>query len=117
MSRDNHCDAGEPSPTAQKLGEQFIKPFPHSAKLIKANGEVTTVRPKNGMDFQLDELNEMVGGYIEVIRPPGMPGVIMVINEEGKLKNLPHNAIASKFWHHADPIVGNVLLCHHSQVK
>jgi hypothetical protein len=46
-----------------------------------------------------------------------MPGVIMVINEEGKLKGLAHNEIASKFWHSGDPIVGNAVMCHHSQVK
>jgi len=110
-----HCDAGEPSPTAKKLAET-LRPK-HSAKLIKPDGSVITVEPENGTDFRLDELNRFVEGYIEVIRPPGMPGVIMVINEEGKLKGLAHNAVASKFWHDADPIVGNALLCHHSQVK
>jgi Domain of unknown function (DUF3846) len=110
----DHCDAGPPSPTALKLAEK-LKPR-HNAKLIKTDGSVITVEPKNGTDFQLDELNEFVDGYIEVIRPPSMPGVIMVINEEGKLKGLPYNVVATLIWQ-CDDIVGNVLLCHHSQVK
>jgi hypothetical protein len=113
MSRNNHCDAGEPSPTAKKLAAKLF----HTAKLIKPDGTVTPVEPKNGTDFSLDELHEFVGGYIEIVRPIDMPGVVMVINEEGKLKGLAHNAIASKFWHSGDPIVGNAILCHSSQVK
>ncbi len=36
---------------------------------------------------ELQELQEMVGGYIEVVRPDGMPkGVVLVCNEEGKLR-------------------------------
>lgn len=88
------------------------------AKLIKTNGEVVPVTPKNGTDFQIDELNEMVGGYIEIVHPPSMQGAIMVINEEGKLKGLPFNLLATMTAHLAgDHIVGNVLLCHPSQVK
>lgn len=86
------------------------------AKLIKADGKITEVVPKNGTDFQLDELNEFVGGYIEIIRPPTKPDCLMVINEEGKLKGLPFNAKATALWLH-DMIVGNALLCHKSQLK
>jgi hypothetical protein len=98
----------------------------HPATLITPQGEATPVDPKNGTDFQLDELKEFVGGYIEVVHPPNMPGVIMVLNEEGKLKGLAHNEIATRLWQKgaqagsprmADPVVGTVLLCHTSQVK
>jgi hypothetical protein len=86
------------------------------AQLIKPDGEVVEVEPKNGTDFQLDELNGFVEGYIEIIRPHTRPDDIMVINEEGKLKGLEWNAVATLIWQ-VDDIVGNALLCHHSQVK
>ena len=88
-----------------------------TAKLFKPDGTMTPVEPQNGKDFQLDELNRFVDGYIEIVRPLDMPGYIMVINEEGKLKGLPFNPMASKFWHANDPIVGNALLCRTEQVK
>lgn len=87
-----------------------------TAQLIKPNGEVIPVEPKNGTDFKLEELNEFVGGYIEVIHPPLRPKEIMVINEEGKLKGLAYNPVATLIWQH-DDIVGNALLCHTDQVK
>ena len=42
-------------------------------KIYKANGEVLDIEPKNGRDFQLKELQTIVGGLIK----------------EGKLENLP----------------------------
>ena len=109
----DHCDAGPLSATARKLMAKLMR----SAKLIQPDGTVAPITPKNGTDFQLDELQEIVGGDIQIVRPPGMPGVIMVINEEGKLKDLATNPIASKFWHAGDPIVGNAVLCHRSLIK
>jgi hypothetical protein len=67
-----HCDAGEPSPTAKKLAET-LKPK-HSAKLIKPDGSVIPIEPENGTDFSLEELNRMVGGYIEVVVHSTCPG-------------------------------------------
>ena len=67
-----------------------------TAKLFKPDGTMTPVEPQNGKDFQLEELNRFVGGYIEIIRPLDIPGHIMVINEEGKLKGLPFNPMASQ---------------------
>jgi hypothetical protein len=88
------------------------------AKLIKPNGEVIPVEPENGTDFSLEEMNEYVGGYIEIVHPPSQQGAIMVINEEGKLKGLPFNLLATMTAHlSGDHIVGNALLCHPSQVK
>lgn len=65
------------------------------AKLIKADGNVVVVSPKNeGECFTLDELQGFVGGYIECINIS--PTQVMVINEEGKLMNLPYNAVATE---------------------
>lgn len=35
------------------------------AKIYKANGEVLDIEPKNGTDFQLEELQAIVGGLID----------------------------------------------------
>lgn len=63
------------------------------AAFIKTNGEITNVTPKNGTDYKYEELKEFVGGYIEIV--PINDHEIMVVNEEGKLNNLPVNHIAS----------------------
>jgi hypothetical protein len=94
------------------------KPKPLVAKLLHPDGRVIAVKPKNGTDFQLQELNEMVGGYIEIVRLPSDSDAIMVINEEGKLKGLPFNLLATMTARLAgDHIVGNALLCTSDQVK
>lgn len=60
------------------------------AKIFKTDGQVISVQPKNGKDFSLKELKAIVGGYIEIIR---MNDKYMVVNEEGKLDQLPCNGI------------------------
>ena len=88
--------------------------------LIKPNGKREEVNPKNGTDFSLDELKGFVGGYIQILHMGR--GELMVINEEGKLKNLPINKDATIFakWKGVisskDNIVGTVLICHKSQI-
>lgn len=94
------------------------------AHIYYANGEIKEVTPKNGTDFQLEELQEIVGGYIWVI---GLKGDteqrIMVMNEEGKLKGLLMNEKATELAQgfdaisQIDYIVGDVLVCNDSMVK
>lgn len=85
------------------------------AKWIKASGEVIDVTPKNeGKTFTLEELKEYVGGWIECVYLNKHQ--VLVINEEGKLLNLPYNAIATEAYRLAfqpnnDCIVGDALLC------
>ena len=89
--------------------------------LIKPDGEKQEVNPKNGTDFSLEELQGFVGGYIQVINLGRSE--VMVINEEGKLNNLPTNGEASFIAHMRkaiftfDRIVGNAVVCHKSMVK
>lgn len=89
--------------------------------LIKPDGEKQEVNPKNGTDFSLEELQGFVGGYVQILHMGR--GELMVINEEGKLKNLPVNrdATACAHWRgrllEGDYIVGPVLICHKSQIK
>jgi|TARA_R110002072_G_scaffold199047_1_gene356733 hypothetical protein len=60
----------------------------------------------------LKEAQKFVGGYIEAITFPNDD--LLIINEEGKLKELPYNKDASEVWvsHYGmtDAIVGDALL-------
>ena len=87
-------------------------------KLIKADGTTVEVSPKNGTDYTLEELQGFVGGFIEVI-PAYEKGHVLVINEEGKLNNLPRNGRATDLadiylW---DCIVGDALFCKSEEVR
>lgn len=84
------------------------------AKVIKADGHTYETRPKNGKDFQLEELRDIVGGYIEIVHLPDEK--IMVVNEEGKLYHLPVNIQATHLYGY-EVIVGDVLVCDKNQVK
>lgn len=93
------------------------------AHIYYANGEIKEVTPKNGTDFQLEELQEIVGGYIWVIElKRDTEQRILVINYE-KLKGLQMNEKATDLAHkfNAIPpycnIVGDVLVCNDSMFK
>ena len=90
------------------------------ATIYKTGGEVIETTPKNGIDFSLSELQAIVSGYIEIINL--FDGRIMVVNEEGKLKGLAINHVATRIFNKAFPttfdvVVGDVLVCDSKQVK
>ena len=88
------------------------------AQLINHDGETLEVEPINGKDFQLAELQGMVNGNIEIVDLND--DIIMVINEEGQLLNLPINHTSTCLYQMCvgvkDVIVGDVLLCGSNQV-
>ena len=89
-----------------------------TSTIIKTNGEVVNVEPKNGTDFKLAELQKIVGGYIEVVYLSDTQ--IMIVNEEGKLNDLDFNSSATLAVRMAgidDVIVGDVLVCPSEMVK
>lgn len=55
-----------------------------------------------------------VGGYIEHVRPMRLKEPFcMIVNEEGRLRNLPINLAGSFFYgtdFHNEPIVGNIVI-------
>lgn len=81
--------------------------------------ETVEVKPKSGKTFSLSELQSFVEGYIEIVDL--RDGKIMIVNEEGKLKNLPFNHAATKIYSEiytsSDIIVGNVLICKSTEIK
>ena len=83
-------------------------------------GQIIKIKP-NGMVEQidceyitLDYLQSEVDGYIETVRIKDTPNrhLLMVIDEEGKLKNKPINDLAGKiaYIRFDDYIVGDVVI-------
>lgn len=75
------------------------------ATIIKVDGtmEEITIDKQNS----LEQMQKIVGGYIEVIPIAG--GKTLVVNEEGLLQQLPINHKASALY--SGTIVGDVILC------
>ena len=86
------------------------------AYLFKADGDSEDIRPEDEVGgFELSRIQEIVGGYVELISvdPCGVCGsnskMVMLVNEEGKLKELPKNYMASAVANM--DIVGNSVYC------
>lgn len=62
-------------------------------------------------------LGKVVGGYIEVVNPRGLPApYCMIVNEEGLLRGQPLNAVGSYLYQtylHGSPIVGDIVILKH----
>lgn len=87
------------------------------ATIFKTDGTSLEVEPKNGKDFGLQELYQIVGcNMIEIVYLPDK--MILVIDEEGKLQDKPINCQATILCKMSDDyIVGDALLCKQKQVK
>ena len=80
-----------------------------------ANGEIRRVVAKNGTDFSLDELREIVHGSAERISLSCNPQLYMVCNENFLSEGLPRNLAASMLY--GGLICGDVLVCKREFVK
>ncbi len=80
-----------------------------TGRLYKATGGVLDVLPRDGRQFQLEELQKFVGGYIEQVpgtgRISGKP--IAFCNEDGLRERLEQNILASETFGVA--LVGDVI--------
>jgi hypothetical protein len=89
------------------------------AVVIKTDGTKDALQPKNNKVFTLEELKSVVGGYIEIVQLT--EDYLMVINEEGKLLDLPINVVATRVYRASrntdDFIVGNVLICSNKEIE
>ena len=89
------------------------------AIVIKTDGTKDALQPKNNKAFTLEELKSVVGGYIEIVQLT--EDYLMVINEEGKLLDLPINVVATRVYRASrnteDFIVGNVLICSNKEIE
>lgn len=88
-----------------------MNPKPYERKILKADGTIVDYPPA-GKQYTLEELQQAVGGYIEIVHVGRSH--LMVVNEEGKLTGLPFNPLATELYG-ADPswdhIVGDALVC------
>jgi Domain of unknown function (DUF3846) len=83
------------------------------ATQIPAIGTLLHVLPANGTAFTLEELQTIVGGYIEAFYL--RDGTVMMLNEDGKRLGLPLNLVATQRAHRNglpadDCIVGDVVI-------
>lgn len=70
------------------------------------------------LDFDHKSLREEVGGYVELVRTQKLldyfkTKVVMIVDEEGLVKNLPVNPMGCYFYDtnkHGNHIVGDVIL-------
>jgi hypothetical protein len=77
--------------------------------LIPVEGEPRLeVVPESGLELRW--LQRMVGGYLEELRSPRLVGTrtVMLVNEEGRRMELPHNPVASAVY--VGEIVGPAVL-------
>lgn len=90
------------------------------AHLMLPDGKIVNVKPAGGRYFTLEEMQQAVGGYIEMVHLPS--GRVLVVNEEGLLKGLPENPRASMLWQTEfgvanGNIVGAALVCGKGEVN
>lgn len=84
------------------------------ATILKTDGKRTEVSPKNGKKFTLEELQEIVGGYIEQLMLP--TGRSLIVNEDGRLYHLPVNMQATHLYGY-EILVGDVLMCDEDEIE
>ena len=88
--------------------------LPDNAYRVCVHGEITEITPVNGHDFQLEEVQNLVDGYIEIVHLGEEQ--IMIINEEGKF-NKSYNPFATAIAQlhgslmREDYICGDVVIC------
>lgn len=89
------------------------------ATILYTTGEIKEVHPSNGQYFSCEELQTIVGGYIENVRIDD--DRIMVLNEDGKHLSLSYNLQATLLvtplllrW---DYIVGDVIVCSDNELE
>lgn len=110
---------------AEEIKEEETEPEQEESKTDKwahiyyPNGDFQETQPKNGTTFELKEMQEIVGGYIEVIRLND--GRIIIVNEEGLPQGLPVNIEATNILRRdhstTQYIVGNAIVCDADMVE
>ncbi|HTF68654.1 MAG TPA: DUF3846 domain-containing protein [Edaphobacter sp.] len=83
------------------------------ATLYREDGTTDDVLPANGINFTLEEMQTLVGGYIQLCRTLDNK-LIMVVDEDGKVKGegKPINIAATSAYIYGehDPIVGSAVV-------
>lgn len=105
--------SGQQFEEMQEIGSYFatqhegMMPADGAAMLLGTDGQLTEIRPSKGKSFKLPQLCQALGcEWIDVITPQHGPyqGYIMVIDDEGKFKELPINPLATAVWYQIYPL-------------
>ena len=93
------------------------------AFLIKTDGTVTDIEPKNGKNFKLEELYELIGCQLIQTCPAQEKGKILIFDEEGLYMEKPLNQEATMGMHDDmgpfvyNIIVGTAVMCNDGELK
>jgi hypothetical protein len=81
-----------------------------------ADNTVEIMQPPKSGKFTLEEMQQFVGGYIQIFATV-IPDMVLVTDEEGRLRDKPVNENATTLYLHGrhDFIVGDVLFCTRKQ--
>ena len=83
------------------------------AVVVKTDGTAQLIPCDASKTLSLDKLHDLVGGNIEVVRASRIAPLVMIVNEEGRLLNLPLNKNATAWQsaiHGCQQIVGDVVV-------
>lgn len=95
------------------------------AKAYYSDGRIVDVEPKNGVDFTIEEVREIIShesnDTVELVNLFGgrkeleFDDLILLCNEDGKMLRLPENINATRIFFsytgNSQVILGNVLVC------
>lgn len=73
---------------------------------------VTTDDKLTARSFEavFDDVKDTVGGWLEMVRPQAFPPTLcMLVDEDGRLKHLPTNPVATVLY--GERIVGTAVIC------
>jgi len=89
------------------------------ARVIKTNGDIVQVAPKNGRYFKLDEAQKLVNDIITVVFDNGEEIMIASDNaiEFGFKFNFVASIVASGVLHYETHIFGDVIVCPSSMLR
>lgn len=90
------------------------------AQVIKVDGTIVEVEPKNGTDFSLEEMYEHTGCSM-VQFANAKDGRMMIVDEEGKMFGKEINQAATKLYQYGEhpgyELVGDILICSPEQIN
>lgn len=100
----------------------ITEPTEEQNYIIKTDGTLVEMsEPDNGVSYTLEELQEIVDGYIEVIHLDDYR--VMIVNEDGKYRRFNRNLKATELAHNCraifpnDFIVGKAIVMNNELIK
>lgn len=82
--------------------------------------ETKAIKPANGTNFTLEEMQGLVGGYIEPIRLSAVE--TMYVDEDGRSKKLDNNYAATErlrqaYGDNTVVVLGNAVVCYNREFR